>query len=270
MCTRRWQPGKRLAMALAAALVLLAVAPAAADTASPTEGPTVPPVSDEQLDEGYLDGWFDDAVMVGDSIAGGLNMYVARERENGRPCLGSMRIIGTSGLTLRLALIAERKESRGQVLFRSRFMTISEVAEITQAKRLFLMVGVRDLESYSAEQLIDAYGELISIIQANHPDLRIYVHSLMPMIKNFSLSVHVDYAMSKAANEKLRAFCEEKGYTYLELADLIRDEEGYLKYEYSWKDYSFHPNDIGRAIWVKLLRTCARDEYYAGLWQPAA
>ncbi len=248
--------------------------PTGIPTAEPTEAPTatpvptVPPVSDEQLDEGYLDAWFDDSVMVGDSIAGGLNMYAASEREKGQPCLGNMRIIGSSGLTLRLALGAERKDTAGKVIFRSRYMTISEIVELTQAKRLFLMMGVRDLEYYSPEKLIDVYSEILSIIKENHPDLRIYVHSIMPTLKSFAETVHQDYATNKRANEMLRAFCEENGYTYLELADLVRDEDGFLKYEYSGRDYSFHPNDIAKAIWVKLLRSCARDEYYAGIWKP--
>ena len=240
--------------------------PTEATTAEPS--PTIPPVSDEQLDEGYLDAWFDDSLMIGDSIAGGLNMYATKERGNNRPCLGNMRIVGVSGLTLKQVLAGERKEKPAKVLFRSRFMTVSEVVELTQAKRLFFMLGVRDLEWYSAEKLIDVYGEIISIVKADHPDLRIYVHSLMPTLKSFAKKVHLDYATHKAANEKLRAFCEENGYTYIELADLVRDEDGFLKYEYSGPDYSFHPNDIAKAIWVKLLRSCARDEYYAGIWKP--
>ena len=238
------------------------------ETPTPEPSPTVPPVSDEQLDEGYLDAWFNDSVMVGDSIAGGLSGYVTKERENDRPFLGNMRVIGTSGLTLKKALAGEKSEKDPQILFRSRFRTISEVIELTQATRLFLMIGVRDLEWYSAEKLVEVYGELISVIKANHPDLRIYVHSIMPTVKDYAVTVHLDYETRKETNERLRALCEENGYTYLELSELIRDEDGFLKYEYSGSDYSWHLNDPGKAIWVDLLRSCARDEYYAGIWSP--
>jgi len=235
---------------------------------TPTPEPTLKPVSDEQLDEGYLDAWFDDSVMIGDSIVAGLGRYVTGERNKDRPCLGKMRIVGVSGLTLRIALAAEQKKTNGALIFRSRFMTVSEVVEATQAKRLFILVGVRDRQSYSEGELIAAYDAFISAILENHPDLRIYVHSITPTLKEFAMSVRQTADMNRSVNERLRAFCEEKGYTYLELADLIRDDEGYLKFEYSGKDYSFHPNDTARAIWVKLLRSCARDEYYAGIWKP--
>ena len=247
----------------------------AASTSAPTEAPTaepastLTPVSDEQLDEGYLDAWFDDSVMVGDSIAGGLNMYVTKERANNHLCLGNMRIVGVSGLTLQKALSGETKEYPAEVLFRSRFMTISEVVEITQSKRLFLMMGVRDLEWYSPDRLVDIYGKIIALVKADHPDLKIYVHSIMPTLKSFAMDIeNMDYPTQKETNEKLRAFCEANGYTYIELADLVRDEDGFLKYEYSGPDYSFHPNDLAKAIWVKQLRCCARDEYYAGIWKP--
>ena len=253
-----------------AAVSTPAPAPASAPTSVPTaeSAPTLAPVSDEMLDEGYLDAWFDDSLMIGDSIAGGLNMYGTKERENGRPCLGSMRIVGVSGLTLQNALAGESKSTAGQVIFRARFMTISEVVELTQAKRLFLMMGVRDLEWYSPDRLIDIYDKIISLVKADHPDLRIYVHSIMPTLKLYAETANLDYNTRKVTNEKLRAFCEEKGYTYLELTELVLDEEGFLKFEYSGSDYSFHPNDTAKAIWVKLLRSCARDEYYAGLWNP--
>lgn len=235
---------------------------------TPEPTPTVPPVSDEQLDEGYLDAWFDDSVLIGDSLVAGLDMYVTKERSSGSPCLGNMNIFGVSALTLKRTLAGERKETAGQVMFYSRYTTVSDVVEQTHAKRLFLQLGVNDLKWYSAEELIDVYDEIISIVKADHPDLRIYVHSLMPMFKDYAVSVLPDYETHKTASKKLRALCEQKGYTYLELADLICDEDGYLKYEYSASDCTVHLNSRGKVIWVRLLRSCARDEYYAGIWSP--
>lgn len=234
----------------------------------PSPSPTLRPVSEQELAEGYLDGWFDDSVLVGDSIASGLNMFVTRERDSQPGYLGNLRIIGTSGMTIRGALAAEQGKRKGQVLYRSQFRTISNVVEITGAKRLLLMIGVRDLEYYTIEELIAAYGELISLIKADHPDLKIYVHSLMPTLKSFAMDVGVSYETHKKANEALKAYCEAQGYTYIELADYVRDEDGFLRYEYSGPDYSFHPNDLAKAIWVTVLRQCARAEYEAGLWQP--
>ena len=195
-------------------------------------------------------------------------MYVTGERDAGRPCLGNMRIVGVSGLTLQLAVGGESGSMTPQVIFRGRLMTISQVVELTQSKRLFLMLGVRDLEWYTVDRLIDVYGEIISRVKADHPDLRVYVHSIMPTVKYYAEIAHLEYSTNKAANEKLRAYCEENGYTYIELADLVRDKDGFLRYDYSGTDYSFHPNDTAKAIWVRLLRSCARDEYYAGIWSP--
>ncbi len=235
-------------------------------TPAPEAAPV--PVTDEQLDAGYLDSWFDGAVLVGDSLVAGLSGYVTNERAKKVPCLGNLTLVGASALSLKKALGCEKKERTGELKYRTRYMTISGVVEATEARRLFILLGVNDLRWYSAEELVDVYDQILSIVRANHPDVRIYVHSLMPMLKAYAKSVSLDYETHKAANEKLRAFCEEKGYTYLELADLVRDEEGYLRYEYSAQDYTFHLNSKGKAIWVRLLRECARDEYYQGIWKP--
>lgn len=238
------------------------------DAPEPEATPAYTPVTDEQLDQGYLDGWFDGAVLVGDSLVAGLSGYVTNERAKKNPCLGNMTLVGASALSLKKALGCERKERTGELKYRTRYLTISGVVEATEARRLFILLGVSDLRWYTAEELVDVYGQILSIVRENHPDLRIYVHSLMPMLKDYAKMVGLDYETHKDANEKLRAFCEAQGYTYLELADLVRDEDGYLRYEYSAQDYTFHLNSKGKAIWVRLLRECARDEYYAGIWAP--
>ncbi len=244
--------------------------PAAVTPESETPEPVVTPVpvTDEQLDEGYLDAWFDDSVLIGDSLVAGLTGYVTAEKDKGHPCLGNMQLVGASALTLKKALGCEKKERDAELKYRTRYMTVSEVVDAVHAKRLFIMLGTNDIRWYSADELTEVYGELLRLIKDKHPDLRIYIHSVMPMIKKYAQEIGVTVEMGKAANEKLRAFCEENGYTYLELADLVRDDEGYLTYDYSAQDYRFHLNGKGKAFWVRLLRSCARDEYYAGIWSP--
>ncbi len=233
-----------------------------------TPAPTVAPISDGDLDAGALDAWFEGSVMIGDSLVSGLSAYVLSETDKGHVCLDGMQLVGASALTLKKAAAAERHEREAELKFRKHYLTASEIVDEVQAKRLFIMLGVSNLRWFGIDELIEVYGQFIDAVRADHPDLKIYVHSLMPMVKDYAAQVGVDYETNKAANERLRAFCEEHGYVYLELADLVRDGDGYLKYEYSAQDYRFHLNNAGKAIWVRLLRSCARDEYYAGTWKP--
>lgn len=238
------------------------------EPATPEPSPTPVPVSDEQLDEGFLDAWFDDSVLIGDSLVAGLNMYVTKERGMDHLCLGNMQLVGTSALSLKKALGTEKKERTGEIKFRGRYTTASDVVKTLQAKRVFFMLGVNDPRWYSPEELVDVYDQIITIVRTENPGIRVYIHSLMPMIKSYADTVDMTYEINKAANDKLRAYCEENDVTYLELADLVRDENGFLRQDYSAQDNTFHLNSYGKAIWVHLLRSCARDEYNAGIWSP--
>lgn len=244
--------------------------PAEAAEAEPTEAavpqPTEAPVTDEMLDAGYLDGWFDDAVLVGDSLVGGLSGYVLQERNEGRTCLGHLQLVPASALTLKKALECEQKARGSELKCKGRYMTISEVVTTLEAKRLFIMLGVSDPRWFTPEEMVDTYDQLITLIKAQHPDLEIIIHSIMPMVKDYAGQVNMTYEINKTVNEHMRAYCAEKGITYIELADLVRDEDGFLKYEYSASDYRFHLGKEGKRIWVHCLREYARDAYYAGKW----
>lgn len=242
--------------------------PVTSEPVTPEPSPTPVPVSDEQLDEGFLDAWFDDSVLIGDSLVAGLNMYVTKERSLDHFCLGNMQLVGTSALSLKKALGTEKKERTGEIKFRGRYTTASDVVKTLQAKRVFFMLGVNDPRWYSPEELVDVYDQIITIVRTENPGIRVYIHSLMPMIKSYADTVDMTYEINKAANDKLRAYCEENDVTYLELADLVRDENGFLRQDYSAQDNTFHLNSYGKAIWVHLLRSCARDEYNAGIWSP--
>ena len=240
--------------------------PAEEETPQPVETPV--PVTDEQLDNGYLDAWFDDSVLVGDSLVAGLSGYVLQERDKGNACLGKLQLVSASALTLKKAMEAELGERTAELKLRSYYMTISRVVSTLEAKKLFIMLGVSDRRWYTAEELVQAYDTLITAVRAEHPDIAIYVHSIMPMIKDYAKQVEVTSEQNREVNRQLKAYCEEKGYTYLELSDLVRDEEGYLVYDYSANDYRFHLNTKGKKIWVRCLRECAREEYNKGIWHP--
>lgn len=235
-------------------------------TAAPTAAPTRMPVSDEQLDSGYLDSWFDGAVLVGDSLVAGLSGYVTNERANKTPCLGDMKLVSASALTLKKAVECERQERVAELKYKTTYMTVSQVVSATEAKRLFVMLGVSDLRWYSAQELIEQYGALLELVKAEHPDIKIYIHSLMPMIEDYARQVELDGETRRSANRELKAFCEAQGYTYLELGELVCDEQGYLIPDYSAQDFRFHLNSRGKALWVRLLREQAREEYEQGLW----
>lgn len=230
------------------------------------EKPVVETVTDEQLDAGYLDDWFNGSVMVGDSLCAGFSGYVQNERYEKRPCLGDMKIVSASALTLKKAMECEQKLRNRELKYQTRYMTITEVVAATNTNRLFINLGVSDVRWYTPEEFIAAYDTMIEIVKASYPDLEIYIHSIVPMIESYAQSVNVTADMNREINEWLKAYCEEKGYGYIEIADPVRDENGYLARDCSASDYRFHLNKKGKEFWVRSLREAARQAYYDGKW----
>jgi hypothetical protein len=236
------------------------------DQEAAESAPQVDPVSDEQLDAGYLDGWFSDSAIVGDSIVGGLTLYVNDERYKNHTCLGDVKLVYASALTLKKAYECEQKKRTPELKLRSKYMTISEVVTTLGVKRLFIMLGASDLRWFSPQEYIAAYDGLIQIVLQDHPDLEIYVHSIVPMVKEYAKQVNLTAEQNIEINNMLREYCKEKGYGFIELSDHIRDDEGFLPRELSAGDYRFHLNSAGKKIWVRCLREYAREEYYQGKW----
>lgn len=231
--------------------------------------PIVEIVTDEQLDAGYLDEWFNGSVLVGDSLSAGFSGYVQNERYLKHPCLGDMKIVSASALTLKKAMECEQKIRNRELKYRTRYMTICEVIEATETNRLFINLGVSDVRWYTPEQFIEAYDTLIEIVKTSYPDIEIYIHSIVPMIESYAKSVNVTAEQNMEINEWLKAYCEEKGYGYIEIADPVRDENGYLARDCSASDYRFHLNKKGKEFWVRSLREVARQAYYDGKWSPS-
>lgn len=227
-------------------------------------------VTDEQLDAGYLDEWFNGSVLVGDSLSAGFTGYVQNERYLKHPCLGDMKIVSASALTLKKAMECEQKLRNRELKYQTRYMTITEVVEATKTKRLFINLGVSDVRWYTPEEFIQAYDTLIEIVKASYPDIEIYIHSIVPMIESYAKSVNVTAEQNMEINEYLKVYCDEKGYGYIEIADPVRDENGYLARDCSASDYRFHLNKKGKELWVRSLRETARQAYYEGKWTPTA
>ena len=230
------------------------------------EPPAVETVTDEQLDEGYLDQWFDGSVLVGDSLSAGFAGHVQNERYEKHPCLGDMKIVSASALTLKKALECEQRKRVPELKYRGRYMTIADVVAATETKRLFINLGVSDLRWFTPEEFIETYDTLIGIVKESAPEVEIFVHSIVPMIENYAHTVNLTADQNRDINERLRAYCQEKGYGYIEIADPVRDENGYLARDCSASDYRFHLNRKGKILWVRALRETARQAYYDGKW----
>ena len=121
--------------------------------------------------------------------------------------------------------------------------------------KVFLLIGTNDLlKERSASEIAENVQKIIENIQENRPLATIYVESVYPVNKNIlpkMVSVRTNENIKKI-NEELQKYCEEKDLTYINMYDLLIDEEGNFNKEYT--DDGLHPNDNGYEVITEKLK----------------
>ena len=239
-------------------------------TLAATEAPTPEPVTDEALDAGALDGFFDGAVLIGDSLTAGLTSYVlARRGHEGEPdCLGQLRFISASAFYLERAYLAEKGEYFAALNFRGKYMTVSDVIVAAEATRAFILLGTDDINLREIAETIDYMRQIVANIQQKAPAAQVILIAPPPVLASYA-AAQGDYGpeLNAAYNTALQALCEELGVSYMELGAYVRGEDGYLIPDYCI-DEKFHFNNKGKELWVHRLRAFAREQYDKGLYTP--
>ena len=135
-------------------------------------------------------------------------------------------------------------------------MTVEDaIAAMGNVTRVYIMLGINDIQYYTVEAFINNYRTLISLIHAKAPDAEICIQSITPGIA----------ARTNAPSNKdifrfdlaLARFCAEYGYPYLDVADAMRDSSGALP-ESMCSDagkLGLHLNDGAAEVWIRYLRT---------------
>ena len=121
--------------------------------------------------------------------------------------------------------------------------------------KVFLLIGTNDLlKERSASEIAENVQKIIENIQENRPLATIYVESVYPVNKNIlpkMVSVRTNENIKKIT-EELKKYCEEKALTYINMYDLLIDEEGNFNKEYT--DDGLHPNDNGYEVITEELK----------------
>ncbi len=195
--------------------------------------------------------WFDDAVFVGDSVTETLKLYAASTGE-----LGEAAFLSSVSLSARNALGALTEKSKHPT-FNGVKMTVEDGVAASGAKNVYILLGVNSLAD-SVEVNIDALAKLVGRIKEKAPDVNIIIESVTPLIegskradKNLNNQKIRDY------NAEVRKLCEENEWYYLDIAEALQDEMGYLVRDYCGdiKSMGLHLNTAGARVWTEYLLT---------------
>ena len=201
--------------------------------------------------------WFDDAVFIGDSVSLKLKNYVTKQRQSDAGYLGGAQFL-TSGSLGSANALWEVSDQSVHPAFQGEKMLLEESIPLTGAKKIYIMLGTNDIGLYGIDDSVKNYQTLLERILESTPDAAIYIQSATPICEGAEKkSLNNDNL--ELYNEKLRALCEEEGYTFVDVASVLRDENGFLPREYcSDPDgMGIHFTDVACEIWIDYLRTDA-------------
>lgn len=121
--------------------------------------------------------------------------------------------------------------------------------------KVFLLIGTNDLiHDISVDDIISNIEKIISEIKDNKPQVEIYVESIYPVNDNLDEEMvsnrNNDDIMK--INEKIKKYCDENNYTYINMYDKLLDDDGNFSEEYT--DDGLHPNENGYEIITKELK----------------
>ena len=137
---------------------------------------------------------------------------------------------------------------------------IKERVYIYIPTKVFIMIGTNDIAftDLTNEELVNNIKEIVNRIKDNRPKTEIFVESIYPINRKTDNDI-VDSSMVnirkneriKEINKKIKKMCEQEKVTYINMYDLLTDENGDLNLDYTVE--GLHINDKGYEVITKKL-----------------
>lgn len=209
------------------------------------------------------DSYFNDAVFIGDSISYGFELYVTEKRANGETVLGEAQFLTSGSLSYGNSLWDVSDESVHPTYNGEKMKLEDAIAQIKPGK-IFILLGTNDVALYGVEQTIaNADTEISRMLEAS-PGAEIFIISTTP--KYSPAESDVDGALNNAdidaLNVAMRQFAVEKGYNFMNIAPLFKDETGGLAADYcsDKEGMGIHFTSAAYDIWLDFLYSYGKQQ----------
>ena len=128
------------------------------------------------------------------------------------------------------------------------------------ARKVYIMLGMNDVAYYGLEQSVTNMNELIGLILERSPGADIFVQSVTPRLA--SITTNPTNRALFEYNLAMYKSCVENGWYFVDVASVMRDENGNLIEAYCSDPESMgmHFTDAGCAVWIEYLETHGKEE----------
>ena len=189
--------------------------------------------------------FFNDAIFIGDSVTLRLAYYAP-----GTGLLGTAQFIAQGSYGA-----GHAARSTMYVAFRGESYSLQDAIKESGAKKVFLMLGMNDLNKFGIDKTIRYWGTMCDNILEVNPDVKIYVQSMTPVYTGKE-SGKLNNPTIDAYNVRLEAFAKENGFTYVNIAPYMKDATNGLAASFC-SDKFVHLSAKGAQRWIDVLRAFA-------------
>lgn len=166
--------------------------------------------------------YFNDCVFIGDSLTVGLSSYGIIPEKN---------VLANIGLNIDKINDAKIKTETGEI-------ALLDELKAVNPKNVYIMLGSNGIAWLSNEHMIEKYGEFIDKIQAQQPDLTIYILSIPPVSVNKETSAEgpIQNTAIDSYNSELLKLADAKKVHFVDINTALKGNDGKLPVESSGKD----------------------------------
>lgn len=195
--------------------------------------------------------WFDDVAFIGDSVSVKLQYYAASTQ-----ALGDATFLCAGSLSASNALHTVTSESTHPT-YQGKKMALEDSVALSGVDKVYIMLGMNNI-AFGLENSTGDMVEMIDRILEKSPDVTIVIQSVTPMAKTSrTANQWLNNDSIAAYNQRMQEICHERGWYYLAVEEMFKDEDGYLIREYCSDpdEMGIHFSTQAAEIWVEYLKT---------------
>lgn len=211
---------------------------------------------DEDKAEQQIEDFYDDAVFVGDSIMLGFRNYAMKRQDD--KLLSSLDFLAAGSFSINNSFWDVDNKNSVHPVYKGKKRYVWESISMMESKRVFIMLGMNDLNITGVEGTCEKYEELIGNIKESCPDSEIYLMS-MTYVLHGKEKGKLQNDTIREFNGMLEELAEENGWSYVNIADAIADKNGDLAAQYCSDDFA-HLNSAAYDVWVTVLKDYAKEQ----------
>lgn len=105
--------------------------------------------------------------------------------------------------------------------------------------KVFLLMGTNDLgySDSTDEEIFENIKKIVHIIKKDRKNVRIYIQSIYPVNETINIDTNVwhirENSRIRNINSMLKDLCEKEKLTYIDLYDVLKEEDGSIQDEYT-------------------------------------